>query len=169
MGVFFKSLVFFQCSFVYYYIFFVLFMDVLFIFWEIESGLFVQEVFFFEEFFLSYVLCVLVGSVGVLSKDVFQNFCEVRGKVKQILILNGWSVIIKDVVVYSNKGKFLYVRLSERWCIDLNKVLSCLCKCKFLMMLFFILMFLNFVNGYYIIFYDYWLVFGRRLRLYWLF
>ena len=72
-----------------------------------------------EDFLASHVLRVPAGSAGAPSKDAPQNLREVRGKAKQISTLNGRSVIIKDAVIYSNKGENApSIRFINRPCTD---------------------------------------------------
>lgn len=105
LAAFFKSPVPAQCSPVHHHILLVPLSDVLLTSRETESGSSVQEVLASEDFLASHVLRVPAGSAGAPSKEAPQNLREVRGKAKQISTLNGRSVIIKDAVIYSNKGE----------------------------------------------------------------
>lgn len=104
LAAFFKSSIASQCTPVHHHILLVPLTDVLLTSRETESGAAVNEVIVSEDFLASHVLRVPPpGPAG--TKDGAPNLREVRGKAKQLSTLNGRSVIIKDSVVYSNKGE----------------------------------------------------------------
>lgn len=104
LAAFFKSSIASQCTPVHHHILLVPLTDVLLTSREAESGAPTNEVIASEDFLASHVLRVPPpGPVG--TKDGAPNLREVRGKAKQLSTLNGRSVIIKDSVVYSNKGE----------------------------------------------------------------
>lgn len=116
LAAFFKSQIPSQCSPVHHHILLVPLTDVLLTFRETDSGSPLHEVISSEEFLASHVLRVPASSAGAPSKDAPQNLREVRGKAKQFSTLNGRSVIIKDAVVYSNKGGNGVLRLEKTTC-----------------------------------------------------
>jgi signal recognition particle GTPase len=67
-----------------------------------ESGRSYTELVRDEEFLGSHILRVGSGS-GFSGKDV-NNIRENRGKAKSYTTVNGRTVIIKENMVYSNKG-----------------------------------------------------------------
>ncbi|KAI5462898.1 hypothetical protein BGZ63DRAFT_354046 [Mariannaea sp. PMI_226] len=104
LAAFFKSSLPAQCTPVRHHILLVPSTDVLLSFRETESGALPSEVIAGEEFLASHVLKI-PGPPGVApGKEGSQNLREVRGKAKQFSTLNGKSVVIKDSLVYSNKG-----------------------------------------------------------------
>jgi hypothetical protein len=76
---------------------------------DTETGAPLVESIATDEFLGSHVLRIPgpKGSVagGKDSKDVTQNLREMRGKAKVYSTINGRSVVIKDNLVYSNKGR----------------------------------------------------------------
>ena len=58
-----------------------------------------------EEFLGSHVLRIPAPRGHVAGgKEVAQNLREMRGKQKIYNTINGWSIVIKDNYIYSNKG-----------------------------------------------------------------
>lgn len=104
LAAFFKSSIPAQCNPVHHHILLVPLTDVLLTSRETESGSSAHEVITSEEFLSSHVLRIPSPGIGAAAKDGVQNLREVRGKAKQFSTLNGRSVIIKDAVIYSNKG-----------------------------------------------------------------
>jgi hypothetical protein len=76
---------------------------------DIESGAPILDSINSEEFLGSHVLHIAGGSGGNAGgaggKDALQNLREVRGKARIYNTINGRSVVIKDNLVYSNKGE----------------------------------------------------------------
>ncbi|ODA77221.1 hypothetical protein RJ55_06848 [Drechmeria coniospora] len=99
LNAFFKSPIVAQCSPVHHHILLVPLTDVLLTTRETENGASLQDTVASDEFLSSHVLRILAP-----EKDVGQSLRDVRGKAKQFSTLNGRSVVIKDSVVYSNKG-----------------------------------------------------------------
>ncbi len=63
-----------------------------------------------EEFLGSHVLRIpSIKAVTAGGKDAVQNLREMRGKAKPYNTINGRSVVIKDNLVYSNKGNTLHL------------------------------------------------------------
>lgn len=104
LAAFFKSPVAAQCTPVHHHILLVPLTDELLTSREIDSGAAASEVIASEEFLGSHVLRIPSPSVSSGGKDGVHNLRDVRGKAKQFSTLNGRSVVIKDSVVYSNKG-----------------------------------------------------------------
>ena len=103
LATFFKSPVAAQCTPVHHHILLVPVTDVLLTSRDTESGASAAEIIASEEFLSSHVLRIPVQQG---SKDGGHNLRDVRGKAKQFSTLNGRSVVIKDSVVYSNKGLY---------------------------------------------------------------
>jgi hypothetical protein len=72
---------------------------------DIETGAPLIDSIATDEFLGSHVVRIAgsKGSAGV--EDPVQNLREVRGKAKVYNTINGRSIVIKDNLVYSNKGK----------------------------------------------------------------
>ena len=58
-----------------------------------------------DEFLGSHVIRIPNAKPGPGGKDSSQNLREMRGKAKVYNTVNGRSIVIKDNLVYSNKGK----------------------------------------------------------------
>ncbi len=58
-----------------------------------------------DEFLGSHVIRIPTLKPGPGGKDSSQNLREMRGKAKVYNTVNGRSIVIKDNLVYSNKGK----------------------------------------------------------------
>ncbi|KAI1152401.1 hypothetical protein F4825DRAFT_309600 [Nemania diffusa] len=71
---------------------------------EIESGSPVSDVVATDEFLGSHVLRIPVHSSATGGNEGVGNLREWRGKAKQYTTLNGRTIVIKDSLVYSNKG-----------------------------------------------------------------
>lgn len=70
-----------------------------------ESGAPLTDTVASDEFIGSHVLRIGNGKGSAAGgKDVAQNLREMRGKAKVYNTINGRSIIIKDNLVYSNKG-----------------------------------------------------------------
>lgn len=104
LGAFFKSSVVTQCAPVHHHVLLVPLTDVLLTSRDIDSGAAANEAVASEEFLSSHVLRIPPPHTSSGGKDGVRNLREVRGKAKQFSTLNGRSVVIKDSVVYSNKG-----------------------------------------------------------------
>ncbi|KAH6880142.1 hypothetical protein B0T10DRAFT_149100 [Thelonectria olida] len=104
LAAFFKSSLPAQCTPVRHHILLVPSTDVLLSYRETESGAAPGEVIAGEDFLASHVLKIPGPPGAAPGKDGNQNLREVRGKAKQFSTLNGKSVVIKDALVYSNKG-----------------------------------------------------------------
>lgn len=57
-----------------------------------------------DEFLGSHVLRIPVHSSATGGNEGVGNLREWRGKAKQYTTLNGRTIVIKDSLVYSNKG-----------------------------------------------------------------
>lgn len=104
LAAFFKSSVVTQCTPVHHHILLVPLTDVLLTSRDTDSGAPASEVIASEEFLGSHVLRIPSSGASFGGKDGVHNLRDVRGKAKQFSTLNGRSVVIKDSVVYSNKG-----------------------------------------------------------------
>ena len=105
LAAFFKSSIATQCTPVQHHVLLVPLTDVLLTWRDTDSGAVANEAVASEDFLGSHVLRIPPpphASSG--GKDGAHNLREVRGKAKQFSTLNGRSVVIKDSVVYSNKG-----------------------------------------------------------------
>jgi small subunit ribosomal protein S11 len=78
---------------------------------ERESNLLYSDLVASEEFLGSHVLRI---PIHVGSSKEENNVRDSRGKARQVTTFNGRTVIIKDNLVYSNKGKD-----TEKACIGL--------------------------------------------------
>lgn len=120
LAAFFKSPLPSQCSPVQHHILLVPTTDVLLSSREAEAipGTNVAETVSAEEFLASHVLRIpdptkpAAGGAGsgnaAGGKDPTPNLREMRGKAKQYNTVNGRNVVIKDNVVYTNKGRWLF-------------------------------------------------------------
>lgn len=99
-----KSSVVTQCTPVHHHILLVPLTDVLLTSRDTDTGASTGEVVASEEFLSSHVLRIPPPAKPLAGKDGPHNLREVRGKAKQFSTLNGRSVVIKDSVIYSNKG-----------------------------------------------------------------
>lgn len=120
LAAFFKSPLPSQCSPVQHHILLVPTTDVLLSSRESEAipGTSVAETVSAEEFLASHVLRIpdptkpAAGGAGSSTaaggKDSMPNLREMRGKAKQYNTVNGRNVVIKDNVVYTNKGRWLF-------------------------------------------------------------
>ncbi|EFQ36451.1 uncharacterized protein GLRG_11596 [Colletotrichum graminicola M1.001] len=106
LAAFFRSSLPSQCTPVHHHILLVPATDVLFTCREIESGSTFHELITSEEFLASHVLRIPASNTAAAAggKDGAQNLRELRGKAKQYQTINGRTVVIKDIHVYSNKG-----------------------------------------------------------------
>jgi hypothetical protein len=105
LAAFFKSSVVAQCTPVHHHILLVPLTDVLLTSRETDSGTPASEVIASEEFLGSHVLRIPSQGVSTGGKDgAVHNLRDVKGKAKQFSTLNGRSVVIKDSIIYSNKG-----------------------------------------------------------------
>ncbi|KAG5932541.1 hypothetical protein E4U53_001287 [Claviceps sorghi] len=93
-----------QCTSVQHHVLLVPLTDVLLTWRDTDSGAVANEAVASEEFLGSHVLRIPPPYTSSGGKDGAHNLREVRGKAKQFSTLNGRSVVIKDSVVYSNKG-----------------------------------------------------------------
>jgi hypothetical protein len=72
---------------------------------DAETGTLLPEIVLSEEFLASHVLRIAAPKVSVAGgKEVAQNLREMRGKAKVYTTFNGRNIVIKDSLVYSNKG-----------------------------------------------------------------
>ena len=72
---------------------------------ETESGQTSADLIASEEFLGSHVLRIpSPATTAAGGKDAVGNLREVRGKARQYSTLNGRSVVIKDAIIFSNKG-----------------------------------------------------------------
>lgn len=104
LGAFFKSSLPAQCSPTAHHVLLVPATDVLLTSRDAENGGPVADVVASEEFLASHVLRIpplVAGKEAVQA----QNLREMRGKAKQYNTVNGRSVVVKDNLVYSNKGR----------------------------------------------------------------
>lgn len=127
LAAFFKSPLPSQCSPVQHHILLVPTTDVLLSSREAEAvpGVSVSETVSAEEFLASHVLRIpdptkpAPGSGGAGSasggKDSTPNLREMRGKAKQYNTVNGRNVVIKDNVVYTNKGRSFRTVVRMPW------------------------------------------------------
>jgi hypothetical protein len=70
-----------------------------------ETGALLSETALSEEFLASHVLRIPAPKVSAAGgKEVTQNLREMRGKAKVYTTFNGRNIVIKDNLVYSNKG-----------------------------------------------------------------
>lgn len=105
LAAFFKSSVAAQCAPVHHHVLLVPLTDVLLTSRDADSGAPASEVIASEEFLSSHVLRIPPpGGTSGGKEGGLHNLREVRGKAKQFSTLNGRSVVIKDSIVYSNKG-----------------------------------------------------------------
>ncbi|KAG6005524.1 hypothetical protein E4U21_007850 [Claviceps maximensis] len=104
LAAFFKSPVATQCTPVQHHVLLVPLTDVLLTWRDTDSGATANEAVASEDFLGSHVLRIPLPHTSSGGKDGAHNLREVRGKAKQFSTLNGRSVVIKDSVVYSNKG-----------------------------------------------------------------
>ncbi|KAK2609074.1 hypothetical protein QQS21_002444 [Conoideocrella luteorostrata] len=104
LAAFFKSSVATQCTPVSHHILLVPLTDVLLTSRDTDSGAPAVETVASEEFLSSHVLRIPPPNISSGIEDGGHNLREVRGKAKQFPTLNGRSIVIKDSVVYSNKG-----------------------------------------------------------------
>lgn len=104
LAAFFKSSVVTQCAPVHHHVLLVPLTDVLLTSRETDSGAAASEFIASEEFLASHVLRIPSTGISSGGKDGVHNLRDVRGKARQFSTLNGRSVVIKDSVVYSNKG-----------------------------------------------------------------
>lgn len=104
LAAFFKSPVIAQCSPVHHHIVLVPLTDVLLTSRDVESGILASEAVLSEEFLSSHVLRIPPPTLSTTGKDGIHTLREVRGKAKQFSTLNGRTVVIKDSIIYSNKG-----------------------------------------------------------------
>ena len=75
---------------------------------ETESGQTSADLIASEEFLGSHVLRIPSPATAAAGgKDAVGNLREVRGKARQYSTLNGRSVVIKDAIIFSNKGVLL--------------------------------------------------------------
>ncbi|KAI6286718.1 hypothetical protein MCOR27_001636 [Pyricularia oryzae] len=96
-----------QCSPTAHYVVLVPATDVLLTSRDVESGSSVSDAVATEEFLGSHVLRIpsgkaALGPSGV--KEAAPNLREMRGKARQYNTVNGKSVVIKDNMIYTNKG-----------------------------------------------------------------
>ncbi|KLU83487.1 hypothetical protein MAPG_02547 [Magnaporthiopsis poae ATCC 64411] len=103
LGAFFKSSLPAQCSPTAHHVLLVPATDVLLTSRDAENGGSVADVVASEEFLASHVLRIPPLVAGKEAAQT-QNLREVRGKAKQYNTVNGRSVVVKDNLVYSNKG-----------------------------------------------------------------
>lgn len=94
------------CSPARHYILLVPTTDVLLTSRDIESGAPLSDTVGSDEFLGSHVLRIAAITKGAAAggKDAAQNLREVRGKARIYNTVNGRSIVIKDNLVYSNKG-----------------------------------------------------------------
>ncbi len=79
--------------------------DVLLTSRDTESGASLSDVVGTDEFLGSHVLRIPnVKPATAGGKDAVQNLREMRGKAKPYNTINGRSVVVKDNLVYTNKG-----------------------------------------------------------------
>lgn len=73
---------------------------------DAETGVPLSETVLSEEFLASHVLRIPTSKVSVAgAKETPQNLREMRGKAKVYTTVNGRNIVIKDSLVYSNKGE----------------------------------------------------------------
>lgn len=105
LAAFFKSPFPAQCSPAAHHILLVPATDVLLTSRDTESGVSFSEFVGSEEFLGSHVLRIpSAKSAAAGGKDAVQNLREMRGKARVYSTINGRSVVVKDNLVYSNKG-----------------------------------------------------------------
>ncbi|KAG5984634.1 hypothetical protein E4U55_003967 [Claviceps digitariae] len=104
LAAFFKSSIATQCTPAQHHVLLVPLTDVLLTWRDTDSGALANEAVASEEFLGSHVLRISPPHTSSGGKDGAHNLREVRGKAKQFSTLNGRSVVIKDSIVYSNKG-----------------------------------------------------------------
>lgn len=79
---------------------------------DVESGISFSELPNLDEFLASHVIRMPNARVAAAAanaaggKDGVVNLREMRGKAKPYGTFNGRSVVIKDNMVYSNKGRY---------------------------------------------------------------
>lgn len=75
---------------------------------DVESGTSLSDHVGSEEFLGSHVLRIPAPKPGTTAggKDAVQNLREMRGKARPYNTINGRSVVIKDNLVYSNRGSW---------------------------------------------------------------
>ena len=105
LAAFFKSPAASQCIPVHHHVLLVPLTDVLLTYKETDGGSPAHELIASDEFLASHILRIPSPSAATAGKEAGQNLREVRGKAKQFQTLNGKSVIIKDSIVYTNKGR----------------------------------------------------------------
>lgn len=72
---------------------------------ETESGSPAKDVIESEDFLASHVLRIpYPNASGAGGKDGGNSLRDMKGKAKQFSTINGRSVIVKDSVIYTNKG-----------------------------------------------------------------
>ncbi|KAG6120274.1 hypothetical protein E4U13_006770 [Claviceps humidiphila] len=103
LAAFFKSSIATQCTPVQNHVLLVPLTDVLLTWRNTDSGAAANEAVASDEFLASHVLRISTP-IASSGKDGAHNLRDVRGKAKQFSTFNGRSVVIKDSIVYSNKG-----------------------------------------------------------------
>ncbi|KAL8325567.1 hypothetical protein RB597_008702 [Gaeumannomyces tritici] len=103
LGAFFKSSLPAQCSPATHHVLLVPATDVLLTSRDAESGGSLAESVASEEFLASHVLRIPPLAIGKEGAQA-QNLREMRGKAKQYNTVNNRSIVVKDNLVYSNKG-----------------------------------------------------------------
>ncbi|KAG5929663.1 hypothetical protein E4U42_005095 [Claviceps africana] len=111
LAAFFKSSTATQCTPVQHHVLLVPLTDVLLTWRDTDSGAVANEAVASEEFLGSHVLRIPPPYTTSGGKDGSHNLREFRGKAKQFSTLNGRSVVIKDSVVYSNKGTWEEIKI----------------------------------------------------------
>jgi len=72
---------------------------------DTESGAPLTDVVASDEFLGSHVLRIASGKgSGAGGRDATQNLREMRGKAKVYGTINGRSIVVKDNMIYTNKG-----------------------------------------------------------------
>lgn len=107
LGAFSKSSLLSQCTPVRDHILLVPTTDILCTSRDIETGAPLSDTVASDEFLGSHVLRVAVPKGSVAGgKEAGQNLREMRGKANVYTTINGRSIVIKDNIVYSNKGTY---------------------------------------------------------------
>jgi hypothetical protein len=79
---------------------------------DAETGIPLSDTVGSDEFLGSHVLRFTAQKgTGVGGRDGAQNLREMRGKAKVYTTVNGRSIVIKDNLVYSNKGTVILMSL----------------------------------------------------------
>lgn len=112
LAAFFRSSAHSQCTPVHHHILLVPLTDVLLTCRDVESNASPSEVIASEDFLASHVLRIPPPG----GKDGSTNLRDMRGKLKQVTTVNGKHFVIKDSIVWAEKGELAacFYRLSVK-------------------------------------------------------